>query len=389
MSTRIGSTETRWQRGIRADEGALVCRPKTARADAGAQAGEVYRALVDSLVDHQASLANLASEKLFLRDRGELPEILDARCRVLRELGVVEAPPVPTLIQQPPVDRDIALELAASVSVDRVPQTRTGRASGEDLRANLHCACRVCSGSGGRLQHLGREAILNSTIFCGRGENALAQARDMFCNARRFLENVGMDFHNVVRTWIYLEDIDRDYAALNQARREFFEACGLEQRPASTGVQGAPCGEDHVCGLSLQAISPRPADLEIMTTPYLNEAWSYGADFSRGLRVVRANGVVLHLSGTASIDEAGNSLHLGDLEAQAERMLDNIESLLGEQGADFSSLLSGVIYVKRAADAGQLRAVLQRRGFEGFPCVFVEAPLCRPELLCEAEAVAG
>ena len=92
---------------------------------------------------------------------------------------------------------------------------------------------------------------------------------------------------------------------------------------------------------------------------------------------------------SASIDHAGRSPHIDDLEAQAERMVDNIESLLGEQGTAFSDLLSGVIYVKRAADAERLRAVLERRGFTGFPCVFVEAPLCRPELLCEAEAVAG
>ena len=28
------------------------------------------------------------------------------------------------------------------------------------------------------------------------------------------------------------------------------------------------------------------------------------------------------------------------------------------------------------------------RGFDNFPCAIVKAPLCRPELLCETEAVA-
>ncbi len=27
-------------------------------------------------------------------------------------------------------------------------------------------------------------------------------------------------------------------------------------------------------------------------------------------------------------------------------------------------------------------------GFEGFPCTLVEAPICRPDLLCETEALA-
>ena len=35
-----------------------------------------------------------------------------------------------------------------------------------------------------------------------------------------------------------------------------------------------------------------------------------------------------------------------------------------------------------------LRAIFHEHGFEGFPCTLVEAPICRPELLCETEAVA-
>ena len=125
-----------------------------------------------------------------------------------------------------------------------------------------------------------------------------------------------------------------------------------------------------------------------MSAPSLNEAWSYGADFSRGLRLTDANKVTLHVSGTASIDEAGRAVHAGSFAAQAERMLHNIASLLAGQGATFANLISGVAYVKHATDARALRSIFRRRGFDGFPWALVEAPLCRPELLCEAEAVA-
>jgi hypothetical protein len=69
-------------------------------------------------------------------------------------------------------------------------------------------------------------------------------------------------------------------------------------------------------------------------------------------------------------------------------MLDNIASLLARQGATFADLVSGVVYLKRAGDAPVLRDLCRHRGFDVFPCALVEAPLCRPELLCEAEAVA-
>jgi len=211
----------------------------------------------------------------------------------------------------------------------------------------------------------------------------------MFCCAERLLEQCGMGFRDVVRTWICLRDIDRDYDALNRARREFFRRCGIERRPASTGVQGIPFPDVHDFSMTLYAVeSPRPLDVTPMSTPTLNEAWSYGADFSRGLRLAEANKVALHVSGTASIDEAGRTVHAGDFEAQVDRMLRNISSLLAGQGATFEHLVSGVTYLKDPTDAPVLRAICRNRGFDGFPCALVEAPLCRPDLLCEAEAMA-
>jgi enamine deaminase RidA (YjgF/YER057c/UK114 family) len=125
-----------------------------------------------------------------------------------------------------------------------------------------------------------------------------------------------------------------------------------------------------------------------MSAPSLNEAWSYGADFSRGLRLTEVNKVMLHVSGTASIDEAGRTAHVGDFAAQAERMLHNVRLLLGKQGASFGDLVQGVSYLKHASDAPALRALYRQHGFDHFPCPTVEAGLCRPALLCEVEVAA-
>jgi enamine deaminase RidA (YjgF/YER057c/UK114 family) len=161
------------------------------------------------------------------------------------------------------------------------------------------------------------------------------------------------------------------------------------RRPASTGVQGTPVPDAHRFSLSLHAVTSRgPLDVTPMSSPCLNEAWTYGADFSRGLRLAEAGTVTLHVSGTASVDEAGRTVHVGNLEAQVGRMLGNIASLLERQGARFEHVVSGVAYLKNPEDAPAFRAMLLRRGFDGFPCALVEAPLCRPEMLCEAEVVA-
>jgi hypothetical protein len=44
--------------------------------------------------------------------------------------------------------------------------------------------------------------------------------------------------------------------------------------------------------------------------------------------------------------------------------------------------------LKHPADAGRVREKLHAAGFEGFPHALVAAPICRPDLLCETEALA-
>ena len=342
--------------------------------------------MAELLTAHQASFQDLATETLFLRDvRHDLPLVLDVRSRILAELGQGACAPLPAFIQQAPIDPRANFELAASAVVPRDRDTWSVR----DVRAVPACACQGCARSGARLVRLGDQVTLHTTNVYGSGGDACEQAFDMFCAAERLLQQCGMEFRDVARAWIHLRDIDRDYDALNRARREFFRQRGIGQRPASTGVQGMPFPDTHDFSMSLQAVrSPKALDVAVMSTPSLNEAWSYGADFSRGVRLTEANKVTLHISGTASIDEAGRTVHVGDFAAQVDRMLENIELLLAQQGASFENLVSGVTYLKKPGDAPVLRSMYRERGFGNFPCALVVAPLCRPELLCETEAVA-
>ena len=380
------STVLRRFAGPEANELAILCRPAGRSPDAGRQAEEAYGALAALLAAERAAFGDLASETLFLRDiRRDLPLVLDVRARMLADTGQRAGAVSPAFIQQAPLDQGAAFELAASIVV---PHDRDAW-SVRDVRATPACACEGCARSGARLVRLGDQTSLHTTNFYGTGSDAFEQASNMFCAAERLLDQCGMGFHDVVRTWIHLRDIDRDYDALNRARRAFFQRCGIERRPASTGVQGGPHPDAHDFSMHLHAVkSSRPLDVTPMSTPTLNEAWSYGADFSRGLRIAEVNKVALYISGTASIDEAGRTVHRGDFAAQVDRMLHNIATLLAQQGATFENLVSGVTYLKHPSDAPVLRSICRQRGFDGFPCALVEAPLCRPELLCEAEVVA-
>jgi enamine deaminase RidA (YjgF/YER057c/UK114 family) len=372
--------------GPEADELAILYRPEDRTQDTALQAEAAYRALAKQLAAHQASFRDLTTETLLLRDiRHDLPLVLDIRTRVLAGLGQGPFAPLPSFVQQAPIDQGANFELTAWAVVPRHRDAWSVR----DVRAVPSCSCEGCARSGARLVRLGDQLSLHTTNVYGAGGDAFEQAFDMFCAAERLLQQCGMEFRDVARAWIHLRDIDRDYDALNRARREFFRDRGIGQRPASTGVQGMPFPDVHDFSLSVQALrSPRALDVTVMSTPSLNEAWSYGADFSRGLRLTEANKVTLHVSGTASIDEAGRSVHVGNFKSQADRMLQNIELLLTRQGAGFENLVSGITYLKNPGDAPVLRSMYRERGFDNFPCALVQAPLCRPELLCETEAVA-
>lgn len=373
--------------GPMADELFVLSRPGDGEADAARQAETVYQAMLEALTAEGVSPEAIVSETVFFRRiRADFEVARSARSRVLGDAALQGYRPATTFIEQPPLTKDAHLELSA---VAVLPHPRTA-SSAQDVIRPTACSCEACSpGVRARLVRVGDETYLYGGNIHGSGRDAFEEACGMFRVAESLLTDAGMSFGDVSRTWIHLRDIDRDYDALNRARRDFFLSRGIERRPASTGVQGIPFPDAHDFSLSLYAVkSPRTLDVTPVSTPSLSEAWTYGADFSRGLRVADANKVTFYVSGTASIDEAGRTVHVGDFEAQVDRMLHNIESLLARQGATFENVVSGVGYLKNPTDARVLRSILQKRGFDGFPCALVEAPLCRPELLCEAEAVA-
>jgi enamine deaminase RidA (YjgF/YER057c/UK114 family) len=367
-----------------ADELFIQSRPGEGISDAARQAEALYEALIDALATEGAGPEAIVSETVFFRHIREHCEV--ARRARSRVVGLEAGPVATTFIGQPPLDRSAQLELSATAVIPR----RGGSHSAHESRRTSACPCEACApGARARVVRLGDQTSLHTGNIYGSGKDAFEQAYDMFRVAEGLLAEAGMSFRDVVRTWIHVRDIDRDYAALNRARRDFFGRCGIERRPASTCVQGIPFPGTHDFSMSLHATtSPRALDIAPIHTPLLNEAWAYGADFSRGLRIADANKVTLYVSGTASIDEEGRTVHVGRFEAQVDRMLDNIASLLAQQGASFENLASGITYLKNPNDAPALRSMLRKRGFDGFPCAVVEAPLCRPDLLCETEAVA-
>ena len=147
----------------------------------------------------------------------------------------------------------------------------------------------------------------------------------------------------------------------------------------------------------LETLAQAPVKKQAITNHrMLNEAWSYAkpSSFSRGMRIDLNGLTILLISGTASIDENGKSVHIGDLRAQARRTFANITGLLASEGCTWHDVVRTSCYLR---DIGrdyeafneERTAFYGEQGLHPLPAsTGIEAKLCRPELLVEIEAIA-
>src|SRR5579863_2396242 len=147
----------------------------------------------------------------------------------------------------------------------------------------------------------------------------------------------------------------------------------------------------------LKEILAAPVEKRAITNlSVLNEPYDYAkpSSFSRGLRIDLNGLAILLISGTASIDEKGVSIHIGDFRAQMKRTLDNITGLLESEGCTWHDIVRTSCYLRdidRDYDAfnEERTAFFKAQGLDPLPAsTGIQAHLCRPELLIEIEAIA-
>jgi 2-iminobutanoate/2-iminopropanoate deaminase len=147
----------------------------------------------------------------------------------------------------------------------------------------------------------------------------------------------------------------------------------------------------------LQAIAHSPINKRAITNhAVLNEAFAYAkpSSFSRGMRIDLDGLTILLISGTASIDENGDTVHVGDFRNQMRRTLANITGLLVSEGCSWRDVVRTTCYlrdIERDYEAfnEERTAFYKEQGLDPLPAsTGIQAILCRPELLVEIEAIA-
>ena len=207
------------------------------------------------------------------------------------------------------------------------------------------------------------------------------------------LRRVECDLPNhCVRTWFFVQNVDVNYAGVVTGRRENFLGMGLNEHThyiASTGIEGRSADPKALVRMDAYAVAElKPGQQQYLyARTHLNPTSEYGVTFERGVKVKYGDRSHLYISGTASIDNKGEVVHVGDVRRQTERMWENVEMLLKEGNASFDDVAQMLVYLRDMADYEVVEKMFEER-FPMIPKVIVLAPVCRPAWLIEMECLA-
>ncbi len=197
--------------------------------------------------------------------------------------------------------------------------------------------------------------------------------------------------NNCVRTWLFVQDVDNNYAGVVKARNEVFFTQNLTPEThfiASTGIAGRSSKREIKVNFDAYAVKGIGSEQikHLYAKTHLNPTYEYGVSFERGSVVEYGDRKHIFISGTASINNTGEIEHPNDIRKQVLRMWENVSALLSEADADFSDMGQFLIYLRDIADY-QIVAEMFEQRFPNTPKLILLAPVCRPGWLVEMECM--
>jgi chorismate lyase/3-hydroxybenzoate synthase len=207
---------------------------------------------------------------------------------------------------------------------------------------------------------------------------------------------------HVIRIWNYLPNInaqtggDERYRHFNSARQMAFRKSGratMGTVPAASAL-GSPAGSP----LSIYFLAARRPP-KMIENPRQTSAYHYPPKFGRHSPIFsracvwgESGGSRLFVSGTASI-VGHETIHRGDVIAQTRETIVNIGALLEQANRIVGSSrysLDGLklkVYLRQPSDLPDVEAALAELLHPAASIVYLQADVCREDLLVEIEAV--
>ena len=247
------------------------------------------------------------------------------------------------------------------------------------------------------------EADFDTDLVRAAGKTPLQQAGESAYRALFELIDE-LNFPHILRVWNYIADINGSshgterYRQFNTGRQDGFlgngrKVTGSVPAASAVGFREGPLTIYFLAGRGVTPIAienPR----QVSAYEYPEAYGPRSPTFSRA-SVARFGGSdVLFLSGTASI-VGHETLHIGDVVAQTRETMTNIAAMVDEANrvapqAGFTlSSLCYKVYVRHAQDVTAIHDELRRTLGPAARLMFLQADICRANLVMEIEATAG
>ncbi len=211
----------------------------------------------------------------------------------------------------------------------------------------------------------------------------------------------GLGYRHLLRVWNYFPQITADadgrerYAWFNVGRHEAFAAKGRVIGVDTPAACALGCrGTDLV----IYFLAAKQAG-QLVENPRQTSAFHYPSQygprsptFARARLMRTAGNPLLFVSGTASI-VGHETQHIGDAPAQARETVANLVAVMEQAqfaGPDRSGAHAGLLlktYLRDPRDLPMVRSCLKQAFGTGANALYLQADICRADLLLEVEAV--
>jgi enamine deaminase RidA (YjgF/YER057c/UK114 family) len=255
-------------------------------------------------------------------------------------------------------------------------------------------------------------------VESGKRETVAEDARNAFACLLRAFQCLGIGFNQVYRQWNYVEQIfgirstdgrqRQNYQLFNEARAEYYSKYRtISGFPAATGIGTAFNGVTIEC---MVVANDEGTTTVAISNPKQLNSYTYGQDvlegdsqgshrqnqapqFERARLITNGWSSRLFISGTASII-GQKTVGVDDVAEQTRVTIENIALLASETNlrAHYPALkvvpdkyACVRVYVKNSEDFPVVKTICSGH-FRDVPVTFVQADICRADLLVEIEA---
>ncbi|WP_353155670.1 hypothetical protein [Herminiimonas fonticola] len=301
-------------------------------------------------------------------------------------------------------------DVTGTVDLPAMPVMMPVLNGSQALYETLHTDTPLKSAMAGDIRYRCNDSLLFGVITLDEADflkmAETAQASPLQMASRSAYEQIfalleSLDFPFVLRFWNYMADINgithqlERYRQFNLGRQQAFAAKEKER----AGNVPAACALGTASGPLTIAFLAARIPSQPIENPRQISAYDYPVQygprsplFSRASVAAIGDASLLLLSGTASI-VGHTTLHADDVIAQTEESLTNVEAVLDEtcrktgRQCELDSL-DYVVYIRHPADLPKVKAVVERRIGVHVKAAYLQADICRADLLVEIEGSA-